>query len=65
MNQLETFRASYARLVATIAGLPADSTESTRFIEAFTSVPREQFIGSGPWRIVTQNGYVTVPGDKT
>jgi protein-L-isoaspartate(D-aspartate) O-methyltransferase len=63
MNQLETFRASYARLVATIAGVPADSTESTRFIEAFTSVPREQFIGSGPWRIVTQNGYVTVPAD--
>jgi protein-L-isoaspartate(D-aspartate) O-methyltransferase len=63
MNRLETFRASYARLVSTIAGLPADSAESTPFIEAFTSVPREQFIGPGPWRIVTNNGYVTVPAD--
>lgn len=63
MNQLETFRASYARLVATIAGVAADSTEGARFVEAFTSVPREQFIGAGPWRIVTNNGYVSVPGD--
>jgi protein-L-isoaspartate(D-aspartate) O-methyltransferase len=63
MNRLEAFRASYARLVATIAGVPADSTESTPFIEAFSSVPREQFIGAGPWRIVTNSGYVTVPVD--
>lgn len=63
MNRLETFRASYARLIATIGGVPADSTESIPLVEAFTSVPREQFIGSGPWRIVTQGGYVTVPAD--
>src|SRR5215510_5916195 len=63
MNRLETFRASYARLIATIGGIPADSTESSPLVEAFTSVPREQFIGSGPWRIVTQSGYVTVPAD--
>src|SRR5215467_4085381 len=63
MNRLESFRASYARLVATIAGVSVDSTESTPFIEAFTSVPREQFIGPGPWRIVTNSGYVTVPAD--
>jgi protein-L-isoaspartate(D-aspartate) O-methyltransferase len=63
MNRLESFRASYARLISTIAGIPADSTESTPFIEAFSSVPRENFIGPGPWRIVTNSGYVTVPAD--
>jgi protein-L-isoaspartate(D-aspartate) O-methyltransferase len=63
MNRLESFRASYARLVTTIAGVPADSSESSRFIDVFADVPREQFIGPGPWRIVTQNGYVTVPAD--
>lgn len=61
MNHLESIRASYAQLVITIAGVPADSNERARLIEAFSSVPREQFIGPGPWRIVTQNGYVTVP----
>jgi protein-L-isoaspartate(D-aspartate) O-methyltransferase len=63
MNRLEAFRASYARLVATIGGVSADSTESVPLLEAFTSVPREQFIGSAPWRIVTHSGYVTVPAD--
>jgi protein-L-isoaspartate(D-aspartate) O-methyltransferase len=61
MNGLESFRASYARLVTTIAGVAADSQESHRLIEVFGAVPREQFIGPGPWRIVTHNGYVSVP----
>jgi protein-L-isoaspartate(D-aspartate) O-methyltransferase len=63
MNRLEAFRASFARLVATIGGIRPDSIESIPLVEAFTTVPREQFIGSGPWRIVTQSGYVTVPAD--
>lgn len=61
MHSLESFRASYARLITGIAGVVADSAESTLLIEALSSVPREQFVGSGPWRIVTQRGYVTVP----
>jgi protein-L-isoaspartate(D-aspartate) O-methyltransferase len=48
-------------LVTTIAGVPFDSTERTRIIEAFSAVPRERFIGPAPWRVVTQNGYVNVP----
>jgi protein-L-isoaspartate(D-aspartate) O-methyltransferase len=63
MNRLDSFRASYARLIATIGGVPADSAENSPLVEAFASVPREQFIGSAPWRIVTQSGYVTVPAD--
>jgi protein-L-isoaspartate(D-aspartate) O-methyltransferase len=63
MNRLESFRASYARLITTIAGVPADSADGARLIEVFASVPREQFIGPGPWRIVTQNGYANIPSD--
>jgi protein-L-isoaspartate(D-aspartate) O-methyltransferase len=60
MSRLETFRASYAKLVAAIAGLPADATP---LIDAFASVPRERFIGSPPWKVVAQTGYVSVPTD--
>lgn len=63
MSHLQSFRESYARLVTKIAGVPAESAESARFIAAFGAVPREQFIGPGPWRIVTQNGYVSVPDE--
>jgi protein-L-isoaspartate(D-aspartate) O-methyltransferase len=57
MNQLEAFRTCYARLVTGIAGVPADATAITK---AFASVPRERFIGPGPWRIVTPLGYVSI-----
>lgn len=63
MERLELFRASYAHLVTAIAGVPADSEESRRLIDVFGAVPREQFIGPAPWRIVTNNGYVSVPTD--
>jgi protein-L-isoaspartate(D-aspartate) O-methyltransferase len=63
MNRFETFRASYARLITAIAGVPADSAEAARLIEAFSSVPREPFIGPAPWRVVTQKGYVTIDCD--
>ena len=63
MTQLETFRASYARLITAIAGVPSDSAEAARLIEAFATVPRERFLGLGPWRVVTQQGYVTIDCD--
>lgn len=57
MSELDTFRAAYARLVTSIAGVPNDE----RLIDAFAAVPRERFIGPGPWQAVTRNGYVAVP----
>jgi protein-L-isoaspartate(D-aspartate) O-methyltransferase len=59
-SPLEKFRASYARLITAIAGIPADAT---RLIEAFASVPRERFIGPAPWRVVTATGYVDILSD--
>ncbi len=63
MSHLQSFRESYARLITKIAGVPAESADSARFIAAFGTVPREQFIGAAPWRIVTHNGYVSVPAE--
>jgi protein-L-isoaspartate(D-aspartate) O-methyltransferase len=60
MNQIEPFRFVFARLISALAGLPA---EERRLVEAFASVPRERFIGPGPWQFVTPTGYVTVPSD--
>jgi len=60
MNQLEAVRSFYARFVTGQAGVPA--TEAP-LIKAFAAVPREKFIGPGPWQAVTKMGYVTIPSD--
>jgi hypothetical protein len=52
MNPLDSFRASYARLITAIAGVPA---EGARIDEAVASVPRERFIGPAPWQVVRMN----------
>jgi protein-L-isoaspartate(D-aspartate) O-methyltransferase len=57
MSRLETFRACYAWLMTANAGAPAD-TSAVR--EALTAVPRERFLGPGPWQVVTPLGYVAV-----
>jgi len=31
--------------------------------KAFASVPRERFVGPGPWQIFTMAGYVETPSD--
>lgn len=61
MERLESFRGSYARLITAIAGLSAESAGT--IIEAYSTVPRERFIGPAPWKIVTATGYVSVPTD--
>jgi protein-L-isoaspartate(D-aspartate) O-methyltransferase len=60
MIHLEPFRFVYARLITALGGLPP---QATRLIDAFASVPRERFIGPGPWQLVTPSGYVTIPSD--
>lgn len=60
MNRLEAYRDFYARLVTGLAGVPHTSVG---LISAFTSIPREQFLGPGPWRMVTRSGYLTSPTD--
>ena len=54
-GSLEAHRTFYARLIT--AGLP----ENPRLVAAFASIPRERFVGPGPWRIYTSSGLLETP----
>jgi protein-L-isoaspartate(D-aspartate) O-methyltransferase len=58
MNQLEAHRLFFARLVTSSAGA---SEATDRLIEAFSSVPREQFVGPGPWKVFASGGFIETP----
>ena len=52
MGRLEAHSASYAKLVTANAGVP----QTNRLVAAFAAVPRERFVGPGPWRVFTPGG---------
>lgn len=52
-------RRYYARLVAGKGG-----TTDARVIDAFAEVPRERFVGRGPWLVRAGAGYVETPDDS-
>ena len=56
MSTIEDIRRFYARLMAANA-----ASSDPRLEEVFASVPREAFLGPGPWTIVAGNGRVTTP----
>ncbi|MER9160724.1 protein-L-isoaspartate O-methyltransferase [Mesorhizobium sp. M0715] len=56
MARIEDIRKFYARLLAANAGSPDPRLEA-----AFAEVPREAFLGPGPWTVVAGNGKVTTP----
>lgn len=58
MNNLETLRRFYARLVTASAGV----TEP-RIIEGFATVRREEFMGPGPWQIAVNGDYMATETD--
>lgn len=58
MDGREATRRFYARLVAAKAGVA-----EPRIVDAFASVPREQFIGPGPWQIAVSGGYMPTETD--
>jgi protein-L-isoaspartate(D-aspartate) O-methyltransferase len=55
MTSLYDHRAFYARLIT--AGLP----ENPRLVAAFAAVPRERFVGPGPWHVLTESGPLQTP----
>jgi len=55
MTSLNDHRAFYGRLIT--AGLP----ENPRLLAAFAAVPRERFVGPGPWQILTASGPLETP----
>jgi protein-L-isoaspartate(D-aspartate) O-methyltransferase len=60
VERLEAHRAFFADLVAANARVPK---EDARLRAAFASVPRESFVGPGPWKIFTGGGYIETPSD--
>jgi protein-L-isoaspartate(D-aspartate) O-methyltransferase len=58
LNSIEDHRAFYAKFVVASAG-----SKDERLIAAFASVPREDFVGQGPWSIVAGSSYVSTPSD--
>ncbi len=61
MESLEQARREFAEKVRAIAAL-----KSSRLVEALASVPREEFVGPGPWQIVklteAERSYQYTPG---
>jgi protein-L-isoaspartate(D-aspartate) O-methyltransferase len=60
MVSLQQRRESYARLVAASAGV---SGAHQRVIDAFATVPREEFLGPPPWQVLTGMGDVETSSD--
>ncbi len=55
-----TFRAFFAELVTAKAGV---RRTNSALVSAFAAIERERFLGPGPWRIFTSDGYVDTPSD--
>lgn len=56
MTGIQDVRKFYARLMAANAGSPDPRLEAV-----FAEVPREAFLGPGPWTIIAGNGKITTP----
>ena len=57
VSRIESFRDFYARLIVAAAGVSLNAN-AEGLISAFRSVPRERFVGPGPWSVFTPAGYV-------
>jgi protein-L-isoaspartate(D-aspartate) O-methyltransferase len=55
---VDDHRRFFARLVTASAGVSDE-----KLVAAFAAVPRERFLGPGPWRVFTRLGYVETPSD--
>ena len=55
-TKLAEQRKRFAALMASAPGV-----NDPRVGQAFASVPREDFVGRGPWRVLTSDGYVDTP----
>jgi protein-L-isoaspartate(D-aspartate) O-methyltransferase len=53
---LEAHRAFFAELITTIAGVP-----KSRLTAAFAKIPREHYLGPGPWKAFTGRRYMRIP----
>ena len=56
MVELKTFQKYYAAYVTASTGVT-----DPRIVKAFASVPREDFLGPGPWHVNVDEGYILTP----
>ncbi|GAC1628412.1 MAG: methyltransferase [Candidatus Acidiferrum sp.] len=60
MDRLQSHRDFFADLITSSAGVPKSESPLRA---AFATIPRERFLGPGPWKVSTFNGYVETPSD--
>jgi len=61
MEHLEAHRNFFARLIAANIGI---GNPEHPVVKAFASVPREHFLGPGPWQVFTAAGYIATPNNN-
>jgi protein-L-isoaspartate(D-aspartate) O-methyltransferase len=58
MNSVADFRRFYAEFIVKSAG-----SADARLIDAFAGIPREDFVGPGPWDVFVGSGYIPTISD--
>ena len=58
MTASEAHRTFFAELITAKAGTP-----KSELTGAFAAIPRELYLGPGPWRVFTGRGYISTPSD--
>ena len=58
MNTIADHRRFFAEFIVRSTG-----SSSARLIDAFASVPREDFLGAGPWQVFVGSGYLETVSD--
>jgi protein-L-isoaspartate(D-aspartate) O-methyltransferase len=53
----------FRRLYADLLTAPLKGSAAERLRDAFLAIPRERFLGPGPWRVLAGGGYVVTPSD--
>lgn len=59
MATLEAHRTFFADWITMVAGVP-----QSRLTSAFAAVPREHYLGPGPWKAFTGRGYMRIPSGE-
>lgn len=57
-DRLSELRAGFAAQLARDSGVG-----DRRLVQAFADVPREHFLGGGPWHVLQSDGYTVTPND--
>jgi protein-L-isoaspartate(D-aspartate) O-methyltransferase len=60
VKSIQDYRDFYANFIVKSVG-----SSSERLIAAFSSTPREHYVGAGPWQIFVGSGYLTTVSDDT